>query len=144
MNAILLKDSLSISDINDLISKGVNDMDITQSNREKIHHESSLLSNAFVNIITYHLEKGNNIDSSYAFQIAVHFNNFTEEFRKVFQTNYSKHILIGFGISAIWMSILNGLDAESGIMPNHPFKRGIANCLISITEILDESKSAKK
>jgi hypothetical protein len=35
------------------------------------------------------------------------------------------------------MGILNGLDAESGIMPNHPFKKEIATCLRTISEILD-------
>ncbi|GAB7086080.1 hypothetical protein [Marinifilum fragile] len=140
MDAILLKDSLNTKDINDLILKGVNDMDINQDKRNEIEIESNQLATAFVEAINYHTENRNNTDSSYAFQIAVKFNNFTEEFRKVFVKNYQKDILVGFGISAIWMGILNGLDAESGIMPNHPFKREIANCLVSITEILDENK----
>jgi hypothetical protein len=141
MDAILLKDSLNTDDIKDLVLKGVNDMDINQDKRNEIQNEANQLASAFVETINYHTEHGKNSDSSYAFQIAVKFNNFTEEFRKVFLRNYQKDILVGFGISAIWMGILNGLDAESGIMPNHPFKREIANCLVSITEILDENKS---
>ncbi|RKE04802.1 hypothetical protein [Marinifilum flexuosum] len=141
MDAILLKDSLTTNDIKDLILKGVIDMDINQDKRNEIEIESSQLATAFVEAINYHTKNGKSNDSSYAFQIAVKFNNFTEEFRRIFVTNYQKDILVGFGISAIWMGILNGLDAESGIMPNHPFKREIANCLVSITEILDENKT---
>jgi hypothetical protein len=69
--------------------------------------------------------------------MAILFSKFTEHFREIFVSNYKKDVLIGFGISAMWMGILNGLDAESGIMPNHPFKREIATCLRSISEILD-------
>lgn len=141
MDAILLKDSLTTNDIHDLILKGVNDMDINQDKRNEIEIESNQLATAFVEAINYHTENGKNNDSSYAFQIAVKFNNFTEEFRRIFVANYQKDILVGFGVSAIWMGILNGLDAESGIMPNHPFKREIANCLVSIAEILDENKT---
>jgi hypothetical protein len=140
MDTILLKDSLNTNDIKDLILKGVHDMDINQDKRDEIENESNQLATAFVDTINYHTENGKNTDSSYAFQIAIKFNNFTEQFRKVFLANYQKDVLVGFGISAIWMGILNGLDAESGIMPNHPFKREIANCLVSITEILDENK----
>ena len=87
--------------------------------------------------INYHTTNQETKDASYTFNIAVHFNNFTEKFREIFISSYSKDVLIGFGISAIWMGILNGLDAESGIMPNHPFKREIATCLRTISEILD-------
>ncbi|NOU58681.1 hypothetical protein [Marinifilum caeruleilacunae] len=140
MDAILLKDSLHTNDVKDLILKGVKDMDINQDKRDEIEQEANQLSDAFVESITYHTQHGKENDSSYAFQIAVKFNHFTEEFRKVFLKNYKQDVLVGFGISAIWMGILNGLDAESGIMPNHPFKREIANCLVAIAEILDESK----
>ncbi|WP_421919121.1 hypothetical protein [Marinifilum sp.] len=143
MNPILLKENLDIADIKDLVHKGVNDMDINQDKRVEIEELANTLSEAFVSAINYHIKKGKNPDASYAFQIAVHFNNYIEKFRQVFVNTYPKDVLVGFGISAIWMGILNGLDAESGIMPNHPFKREIANCLVTITEILDESKSVK-
>lgn len=141
MDPILLKENLNITDIKDLIHKGVNDMDINQDKRNEIEELSNTLSETFVSAINYHIDKGEDPDASYAFQIAIYFNNYTEKFRQVFINNYQKDVLVGFGISAIWMSILNGLDAESGIMPNHPFKREIANCLVAITKILDESKT---
>jgi hypothetical protein len=142
MDPILLKENLIISDIKELILKGVNDMDINQDKRDEIELLSGTLSDVFVSAINYHMEKGETPDASYAFQIAVHFNNYIEKFRQVFVANYQKDVLVGFGISAIWMGILNGLDAESGIMPNHPFKREIATSLRTIAEILDETKSS--
>lgn len=143
MEPILLKTSLTITDINTLILNGVNDMDINQDKREEIQSECKKLSQAFVDAITYHLDNGKEPNSSYAFQIAIKFNNLIETFRIIFTHNYEKDILLAFGISAIWLSILNGLDAESGIMPNHPFKREVANSSRSITEILDAVKTAK-
>ena len=137
MDPILLKTTLNTDDINGLILKGVNDMDINQNKRDEIEVEARKLSETFVKAIAYHLSKGEQPDASYAFQIAVNFNNFTEQFRQLFTESYQKDVLVGFGISAIWMGILNGLDAESGIMPNHPFKREIATCLRTISEILD-------
>ncbi|MPQ46672.1 hypothetical protein GCQ56_06565 [Marinifilum sp. N1E240] len=141
MDPILLKTTISIDDINALILNGVNDMDINQDKRNEIKSEAEQLSPSFVNAISYHLQKGENPDASYAFQIAVEFNKLIELYRQIFSTNHKKDLLVAFGISAIWMSIFNGLDAESGIMPNHPFKREIANCIRSITEILDEKKT---
>ncbi|MUP39240.1 hypothetical protein [Labilibaculum euxinus] len=137
MEPILLKNTICTEDIDHLILKGVHDMDINQDKRDEIESESKKLSGNFVKIIDYHMHNGENPDASYTFRIAVNFNNFTEQYRQAFVENYKKDVLIGFGISAIWMGILNGLDAESGIMPNHPFKREIAACLRTISEILD-------
>ncbi len=137
MEPILLKDKICNKDIGDLILKGVHDMDINPVKREKIDIEANKLSEPFVKMLDFHINNGENPDASYAFQIAVNFNNFTEQYRQLFVENYKKDVLIGFGISAIWMGILNGLDAESGIMPNHPFKREIATSLRTISEILD-------
>lgn len=137
MEPILLKDKICIKDIEDLILKGVHDMDINPNKREEIDLQARSLSEHFVKMLDFHINKGGKPDASYAFQIAVNFNNFTEQYRKLFIENYRKDVLVGFGISAIWMGILNGLDAESGIMPNHPFKREIATCLRTISEILD-------
>ncbi|PCH70175.1 MAG: hypothetical protein COC06_05685 [Bacteroidales bacterium] len=137
MEPILLKNKICTEDIDHLILKGVHDMDINADKKKAIELEATKLSSLFVNIVDYHMKKGKDPDASYAFQIAVNFNNFTEQYRQVFVENYKNDVLIGFGLSAIWMSILNGLDAESGIMPNHPFKREIATCLRSISEILD-------
>lgn len=141
MEPILLKNTICIEDINHLILKGVHDMDINADKRDEIELESQKLSSLFVNIIDYHMNNGENSDASYTFQIAVNFNNFTEQYRQVFIKNYKNDILVSFGMSAIWMGILNGLDAESGIMPNHQFKREIATCLRTISEILDEQKA---
>lgn len=137
MEPILLKDKICTKDIEDLILKGVHDMDINPDKREEIDVQAKKLSEYFVKILDFHINKGENPDASYAFQIAINFNNFTEQYRQLFVENYKKDVLIGFGISAIWMGIINGLDAESGIMPNHPFKREIATCLRTISEILD-------
>ncbi|RUT73643.1 hypothetical protein [Ancylomarina longa] len=137
MEAILLKDNLSTADIIGLIQKGIMDMDIQQQQRDEIVEAADTLAKTFANTIQFHMANGENPDASYRFQISVHFNNFIEKYRQVFISNYKKDVLVGFGISAIWMGILNGLDAESGIMPNHPFKREIANCLRTINEILD-------
>lgn len=137
MEPILLKNKICTEDIDHLILKGVHDMDINADKKKAIELEATKLSLLFVNIVDCHMKKGKNPDASYAFQIAVNFNNFTEQYRQVFVENYKNDVLVGFGLSAIWMSILNGLDAESGIMPNHPFKREIATCLRSIGEILD-------
>ncbi|PCH70340.1 MAG: hypothetical protein COC06_04940 [Bacteroidales bacterium] len=137
MEPILLKNKICTEDIDHLILKGVHDMDINADKKKAIELEATKLSSLFVNIVDYHMKKGKDPDASYAFQIAVNFNNFTEQYRQVFVENYKNDVLVGFGLSAIWMSILNGLDAESGIMPNHPFKREIATCLRSISEILD-------
>jgi len=137
MDPILLKDSLDKQDIILLIKQGLNDMEISLDQKEDIYKEAEQLTSHFVKIINFHTQNKNNKDASYTFNIAVHFNNFTESFRKIFIQNYKKDVLIGFGISAIWMGILNGLDAETGIMPNHPFKREIATCLRTISEILD-------
>jgi len=141
MDPIILKTPLSTDDINALILNGVNDMDINQDKRDEIKAEAKLLSPSFVNAISFHLEKGENPDASYAFQIAVEFNKLIELYRQIFSNNHKKDLLVAFGISAIWMSIFNGLDAESGIMPNHPFKREIATCIRSITEILDQKRN---
>lgn len=140
MKAILLKKDIHTNDIKELIHKGINDMDITTIQKQNIEELSYTLSESFVKSVQYHLENGDNPDASYAFQIAIFFNQFIEDFRNLFIPEYSKDILTAFGISAIWMGILNGLDAESGIMPNHPFKREIANSLKAINEILDECK----
>jgi len=137
MEPILLKNKICTENIDHLILKGVHDMDINTDIKKTIELEAAKLSSLFIYIIDYHINKGENPDASYAFQIAVSFNNFTEKYRQVFVENYKNDVLVGFGLSAIWMSILNGLDAESGIMPNHPFKREIATCLRSISEILD-------
>ena len=137
MEPILLKNKICTEDIDHLILKGVHDMDINADKRDEIKSQSKKLSSLFVTIVDYHMNNGKNPDASYAFQIAIYFNNFTEQYRQVFVDNHKNDVLIGFGMSAIWMGILNGLDAESGIMPNHPFKREIATCLRTISEILD-------
>ncbi|PKQ63950.1 hypothetical protein BZG02_08025 [Labilibaculum filiforme] len=137
MEPILLKNKINAEDINDLILKGVHDMDIHPNKRNEIEFEATKLSESFLKVIDYHMKNGENPDASYAFQIAVNFNNFTEQYRQIFVENYKNDVLVGFGLSAIWMGILNGMDAESGIMPNHPFKREIAICLRTISEILD-------
>jgi len=137
MEAILLKENLSTADIIGLIQKGIVDMDIQQHQRDEIAEAANTLAETFAKTIQFHMINGANPDASYRFKISVYFNNFIEKYRQVFISNYKKDVLIGFGISAIWMGILNGLDAESGIMPNHPFKREIANCLRTINEILD-------
>lgn len=137
MNPILLKSTLTISNIHQLIQQGTMDMDIQQNKRDEIETEAKKLSELFVKVIDYHMKNGENPDASYSFQMAIDFNNFTEQYRMIFVESYKRDVLVSFGISAIWMSILNGLDAESGIMPNHPFKREIATCLRSISEILD-------
>lgn len=140
MDPILLKTPLTAADINSLIEGGANDMDINQNKRDVIQEEAEKLSQAFVDAISYHMKNGEEPDASYAFQIALAFNKMLETYRQVFADNHKKDLLVAFGISAIWMSILNGLDAESGIMPNHPFKREIANTIRAITDILDEQK----
>ncbi|MGQ1909517.1 hypothetical protein ACT3CE_06980 [Marinifilum sp. RC60d5] len=143
MDPILLKKTLSLNDINELILNGVNDMDINPIKRTKIQIESEKLSQTFVDAISYHMLNNKDHDSSYAFQISLKFNKVIELYRQIFTINHKTDLLVAFGISAIWMSIFNGLDAESGIMPNHPFKREVANSVRSITEILDEAKAAK-
>jgi hypothetical protein len=140
MEPILLKDKICTEDLDLLILRGVHDMDINPSKREEIDVEAKKLSEHFVKMLDFHINNGENPDASYAFQIAVNFNNFTEQYRQLFVENYKKDVLVGFGLSAIWMGILNGLDAESGIMPNHPFKREIATCLRTISEILDNKE----
>jgi len=137
MDPILLKDTLKIQDIHLLIKQGLNDLVISLEHKEFIYSEAEKLAPNFVEIINFHTKHCENKDASYSFNLAVLFNKFTENFRSIFIHNYKKDVLIGFGISAIWMGILNGLDAESGIMPNHPFKREIATCLRTISEILD-------
>ncbi|RZT91764.1 hypothetical protein EV201_2977 [Ancylomarina subtilis] len=137
MDPILLKESLNTQDIDLLIKQGLNDLEINLEQKKSIYNEAKKLALPFVKAINYHTTNQETKDASYTFNIAVHFNNFTEKFREIFISSYSKDVLIGFGISAIWMGILNGLDAESGIMPNHPFKREIATCLRTISEILD-------
>ena len=137
MNPILLKSSLGIPDIQLLLKQGLNDMEISLKQKEKIYQEAETLSSDFVTAIDYHIKNKGNNEASYSFNMAILFSKFTEHFREIFVSNYKKDVLIGFGISAMWMGILNGLDAESGIMPNHPFKREIATCLRSISEILD-------
>lgn len=140
MDPILLKNQLTVADINSLIEGGANDMAIDQNKRDEIQELAELLSPTFVDAISYHIKNGKQPDASYAFQIAVAFNKMLEAYRQVFTANVKKDLLVAYGISAIWMSILNGLDAESGIMPNHPFKREIANTIRAITDILDEQK----
>lgn len=137
MDPILLKANISLEDINHLIHLGAHDMDIDLNKKEEIENQADRLSNSFLTVLTYHMNKGNTPNAAYTFQIAANFTNFTENYRQLFVENYKKDVLIGFGISAVWMGILNGLDAESGIMPNHPLKREIANCLRTISEILD-------
>ncbi len=137
MEPILLKKSLSTQDIDLLIKQGLNDMEIRIKQKNKIYSEGKKLITDFVITINYHINNKDNNDAAYSFKLKDHFNTFTENFREIFVTNYKVDVLIGFGISAIWMGILNGLDAESGIMPNHPFKREIATCLRTISEILD-------
>ncbi len=137
MDPILLKESLNTQDIDLLIKQGLNDLEINLEQKKSIYNEAKKLALPFVKAINYHTTNQETKDASYTFNIAVHFNNFTEKFREIFISSYSKDVLVGFGISAIWMGILNGLDAESGIMPNHPFKREIATCLRTISEILD-------
>jgi hypothetical protein len=137
MEPILLKKNLNIQDIDLLIKQGLNDMEISLDQKERIYSAAEMLASNFVDIITYHIKNNKTNDASYSFNLANLFNKFTEDFRQIFITNYKKEVLIGFGISAIWMGILNGLDAESGIMPNHAFKREIATCLRTIAEILD-------
>tara|TARA_R110001583_G_scaffold10417_10_gene47934 strand:+ start:548 stop:970 length:423 start_codon:yes stop_codon:yes gene_type:complete len=137
MDPILLKRNLNIQDVSLLIKQGLNDMEISLEQKESIYVAAEMLTSNFVNIINFHLKNNETNDASYSFNVANLFNKFTEDFRQIFVKNYKQEILIGFGFSAIWMSILNGLDAESGIMPNHPFKREIATCLRTITEILD-------
>ncbi|RXQ90356.1 hypothetical protein EO244_13180 [Ancylomarina salipaludis] len=137
MDPILLKESLKTEDIDLLIKQGLNDMEISLKQKESIYSEAEKLALPFVQAINYHIKNQEAKDASYTFNIAILFNNFTEKFREIFVPNYKKDVLVGFGISAIWMGILNGLDAESGIMPNHPFKREIATCLRTISEILD-------
>jgi len=137
MDPILLKDSLDHQDINLLIKQGLNDMEISLEQKQDIYNEAEKLVSYFVKIINFHTQNQDSKDASYTFSLAFSFNNFTENFRQIFVQNYKNDVLIAFGISAIWMGILNGLDAESGIMPNHPFKREIATCLRTISEILD-------
>lgn len=137
MEPILLKKNLNIQDVNLLIKQGLNDMEISLAQKESIYSAAEKLALNFVDIINFHTKNNETDDASYSFKLANLFNTFTEGFRQTFTTNYKKDILIGFGVSAIWMGILNGLDAESGIMPNHAFKREIATCLRTITEILD-------
>ena len=137
MNPILLKKKLNIQDISLLIKQGLNDMEISLKQKESIYSDAEILASSFVDIINFHIKNSETNDASYSFNLANLFNKFTEDFRQIFVKNYNQEILVGFGISAIWMGILNGLDAESGIMPNHPFKREIATCLRTITEILD-------
>lgn len=141
MEPILLKTSLSETDINTIIESGANDMDIKPNQRITIQLEAEKLSTSFVGAINYHMQHGKKPDATYTFQIAVEFNKLIEIYRLTFTENHKKDLLVAFGISAIWMSILNGLDAESGIMPNHPFKREIANSIRAITDILDEQKA---
>lgn len=137
MDPILLKHTLKDQDIHLLIKQGLNDMEISLEQKESIYSEAGKLTPGFVDIISFHTKNRENKDASYSFNLAILFNKFTENYRNTFIRNYKQDILIGFGISAIWMGILNGLDAESGIMPNHPFKREIATCLRTISEILD-------
>lgn len=137
MNPILLKDNLNSQDINLLIKQGLNDMVLNLEQKEQIYFEAEKLVTNFVLSVNFHLENKNSSDASYSFKLANLFNNFTEHFREIFVKSYKKDVITSFGISAIWMGILNGLDAESGIMPNHPFKREIATCLRTISEILD-------
>jgi len=137
MDPILLKKNLNIQDVSLLIKQGLNDMEISLEQKENIYVSAEILTSNFVDIINFHLKNNETNDASYSFNIANLFNKFTEDFRQIFVKSYKQEILIGFGFSAIWMGILNGLDAESGIMPNHPFKREIATCLRTITEILD-------
>jgi len=137
MNPILLKSTLENQDINLLIKQGLNDMEISLEQKNSIYTEAEKLVLNFVDIINFHTKNHENNDASYSFKLAILFNKFTENYRDIFTRTYKQDVLIGFGISAIWMGILNGLDAESGIMPNHPFKREIATCLRSISEILD-------
>jgi len=137
MDPILLKKNLNIQDINLLIKQGLNDMEISLDQKESIYSAAEMLALNFVDIINYHIKNNETNDASYSFNLANLFNKFTEDFRQIFVANYKKEVLIGFGVSAIWMGILNGLDAESGIMPNHAFKREIATCLRTIAEILD-------
>jgi len=137
MDPILLKDTLEIQDIHLLIKQGLNDLEISLEQKECIYAAAEKLASDFVEIINFHIKNCENKDASYSFNLAILFNKFTEEYRRIFIQNYKQDVLIGFGISAIWMGILNGLDAESGIMPNHPFKREIATCLRTISEILD-------
>jgi len=137
MNPILLKESLKPQDISLLIKQGLNDMVLKLEQKEQIYSEAEKLINAFVSSVNFHLENNNSNDASYSFKLTDLFNKFTERFREVFVKTYKQDVIIGFGVSAIWMGILNGLDAESGIMPNHPFKREIATCLRTISEILD-------
>ncbi len=137
MDPILLKNNLTSQDVNLLIKQGLNDMEISLEQKESIYSAAETLASNFVDIINFHNKNNETNDASYSFNLANLFNKFTEDFRQIFVKNYKQEIIIGFGISAIWMGILNGLDAESGIMPNHPFKREIATCLRTITEILD-------
>ncbi|MCZ4696070.1 hypothetical protein DWB61_15795 [Ancylomarina euxinus] len=137
MDPILLKENLETQDIHLLIKQGLNDLEISLEQKNSIYSAAEKLSSNFVDIINFHIKNCENRDPSYSFNVAVLFNKFTEDYRSIFIQNYKQDILIGFGISAIWMGILNGLDAESGIMPNHPFKREIATCLRTISEILD-------
>ncbi len=137
MDPILLKDTLETQDIHLLIKQGLNDLEISLEQKERIFSAAEKLSSNFVEIINFHMKNCENKDASYAFNLAILFNKFTEDYRTIFIQNYKHDVLIGFGISAIWMGIINGLDAESGIMPNHPFKREIATCLRTISEILD-------
>ena len=137
MDPILLKDSIGVQDIDLLIKQGLNDMEINLKQKESIYEEAEKLAAFFVKIIKFHTQNKDSKDASYSFNIAILFNSFTELYRQIFVRNYKNDVLIGFGISAIWMGILNGLDAESGIMPNHPFKRELATCLRTISEILD-------
>jgi hypothetical protein len=137
MDPILLKDTLETQDIQLLIKQGLNDLEISLEQKESIYSAAEKLSSNFVDIINFHKKNCKNRDASYSFNVAILFNKFTENYRSIFIQNYKQDVLIGFGISAIWMGILNGLDAESGIMPNHPFKKEIATCLRTISEILD-------
>jgi len=137
MEPILLKDTLETQDIHLLIKQGLNDLEISLEQKECIYSAAEKLASDFVEIINFHIKNGESKDASYSFNLAILFNKFTEVYRCIFVENYKQDVLIGFGMSAIWMGILNGLDAESGIMPNHPLKREIATCLRTISEILD-------
>ena len=111
MDPILLKDTLKVQDIHLLIKQGLNDLEISLEQKESIYSAAEKLASDFVAIINFHINNCNNKDASYSFNVAVLFNKFTEAFRSIFIQNYKQDVLIGFGISAIWMGILNVLDA---------------------------------
>ncbi|MFA8435548.1 MAG: hypothetical protein ACEPOZ_13600 [Marinifilaceae bacterium] len=137
MEPILLKPQISNETLDELIRKGVNDLDIPQEQKTAIHEQAMRIAPPFVRIIQTHITKGKEPDEDYTIQIASEFQTFTKAYHSLFREILPQDIIICFGMSSIWMGILNGLDAETGILPNHPFKREIATCLRTISDILE-------